>query len=95
MFRELQGLLLPSIFTMTQQALCLIISVLIELIMNVEIKTLKSFDSPEFTLVCGLPGVAYIGKMAVDYLIQQLKAEKIAEIYSKYFFSRVLSQCHH
>jgi uncharacterized protein (TIGR00162 family) len=53
--------------------------------MNVEIKTLKAFDSAEFTLVCGLPGVAYIGKMAVDYLVQQFKAERIAEIYSKYF----------
>jgi hypothetical protein len=60
-------------------------AVLIELNMNVEIKTLKAFDSTEFTLVCGLPGVAYIGKMAADYLVQQLKAELVAEIYSKYF----------
>ena len=60
-------------------------AVLIELNMNVEIKTLKALDSTEFTLVCGLPGVAYIGKMAADYLVQQLKAELVAEIYSKYF----------
>jgi uncharacterized protein len=53
--------------------------------MNVEIKTLKVIESTEFTLVCGLPGVAYIGKMAADYLVQQLKAELVAEIYSKYF----------
>jgi uncharacterized protein len=69
----------------TEETLCLITSVFIELIMNVEIKSLKAIDMGEFTLVCGLPGVAYIGKMAVDYLVQQLKAELVAEIYSKYF----------
>jgi uncharacterized protein (TIGR00162 family) len=32
-----------------------------------------------------LPGTAYIGKLSVDYLIQQLKAELVGEVYSKYF----------
>ncbi len=32
-----------------------------------------------------LPGIAYIGKISVDYLVQQLKAELIGEVYSKYF----------
>ncbi len=53
--------------------------------MNVEIKIVKPFESSGFTLVCGLPGVAYIGKLAVDYLVQQLKAELVGEVYSKYF----------
>ncbi len=53
--------------------------------MNVEIKTLKNFTPKEFTLISGLPGVAYIGKLSVEYLVQQLKAEAVAEIYSKYF----------
>jgi uncharacterized protein len=53
--------------------------------MNSEIKILKPFKSKEMTLVCGLPGMAYIGKLSVDYLIQQLKAELIGEVYSKHF----------
>src|SRR4030042_6112473 len=53
--------------------------------MNAEIKLLKSFTPNELVLVCGLPGTAYIGKLSVDYLIQQLKAELIGEVYSKHF----------
>jgi uncharacterized protein (TIGR00162 family) len=53
--------------------------------MSVEIKMLKEFTPNQFVLVCGLPGTAYIGKLSVDYLIQQLKAELVGEIYSKYF----------
>jgi len=58
--------------------------------MNVEIKILKKFAPREFVLVSGLPGIAYIGKLSVDYLIQQLKAELIGEVYSKYFPPYVL-----
>jgi uncharacterized protein (TIGR00162 family) len=58
--------------------------------MNVEIKILKKISTKEFTLVSGLPGIAYIGKLSVDYLVQQLKAELIAEVYSKYFPPYVL-----
>jgi uncharacterized protein (TIGR00162 family) len=53
--------------------------------MNVEIKTLKEYEPKEFVLISGLPGIAYIGKLSVEYLVQQLKAELIAEVYSKYF----------
>src|SRR5271169_1363085 len=53
--------------------------------MNVEIKMLKEFTSSQLILVCGLPGTAYIGKLSVDYLIHQLKAEQVGEVYSKYF----------
>jgi uncharacterized protein (TIGR00162 family) len=53
--------------------------------MNSEIKILKPFTPNELTLVVGLPGMAYIGKLSVDYLIQQLKAELIGEVYSKHF----------
>ena len=58
--------------------------------MNVEIKILKKIESKGFMLVSGLPGIAYIGKLSVDYLIKQLKAELIAEFYSKYFPPYVL-----
>lgn len=53
--------------------------------MNAEIKLLKRFKPSKLTLVCGLPGIAYIGKLSVEYLIQQLKAELVGEVYSKHF----------
>jgi len=53
--------------------------------MSAEIKILKPFAPSELTLVVGLPGMAYIGKLSVDYLIQQFKAELIGEVYSMYF----------
>jgi uncharacterized protein (TIGR00162 family) len=58
--------------------------------MNAEIKILKKIESKEFVLISGLPGIAYIGKLSVDYLIQQLKAELVGEVYSKYFPPYVL-----
>jgi uncharacterized protein (TIGR00162 family) len=36
-------------------------------------------------LIAGLPGIAYIGKLAVDYLIHELRAQKFAELYSEHF----------
>ncbi len=53
--------------------------------MDSEIKILKSLPAKEFTLICGLPGTAYVGKLPVDFMVQQLKAELIGEIYSKHF----------
>lgn len=35
-------------------------------------------------LVQGLPGLAFVGKVTVDYLIEKLSAEKFAELYSGY-----------
>jgi len=58
--------------------------------MNVEMKILKELKSTEFTLISGLPGIAYIGKLSVDYLIQQLKAELVGEVYSRFFPPYVL-----
>lgn len=53
--------------------------------MNAEIRILKPFKPNELTLIVGLPGIAYIGKLSVDYLVQQLKAELVGEVYSRYF----------
>jgi uncharacterized protein (TIGR00162 family) len=53
--------------------------------MNIEIKMLKEFTARQLILVVGLPGTAYIGKLSVDYLIQNLKTELVGEVYSKYF----------
>ena len=35
--------------------------------------------------VAGLPGIAHIGKLAVEYLIHKLRAKKFAELYSEHF----------
>ena len=36
-------------------------------------------------LFTGLPGIGLVGKICVDYLLKQFKAEKIAEIHSDFF----------
>lgn len=36
-------------------------------------------------LVAGLPGIAHIGKLAVEYLAREFEAKKFAELYSEYF----------
>jgi len=41
-------------------------------------------------MVEGLPGVGNVGKLAAEHLVDQLKAVKFAEIYSKYFPPQVL-----
>ncbi len=41
-------------------------------------------------LIEGLPGVGNIGRVAVGYLIEELKATKFAELYSKHFFPFVM-----
>ncbi len=41
-------------------------------------------------LISGLPGLGMVGKIAVKYLIKQLKAEKFAELYSPHFAYYVL-----
>ena len=52
------------------------------------LKDLKTVKAK--TLMCGLPGIAYIGKLAVDYLIHQFHAELVGELYSQYFAPYVL-----
>lgn len=44
----------------------------------------------EPVLVEGLPGVGNVGKLAAEHLVDQLKAVKFAEIFSKYFPPQVL-----
>ena len=41
-------------------------------------------------LIEGLPGVGNVGKLAAEHLIEQLKAKKFADIYSRYFPPQVL-----
>jgi hypothetical protein len=41
-------------------------------------------------LLEGLPGIGLVGKLAAEHLIKELKAEKVAEIYSEHFPHQVL-----
>jgi len=36
-------------------------------------------------LIEGLPGVGNVGKLAAEHLVEQMKAVKFADIYSKHF----------
>src|SRR5919109_1719382 len=49
---------------------------------------LPDIDSPY--LICGFPGSGYVGKIAVDHLIQELKAKHLADIYSSSFPPQLL-----
>jgi uncharacterized protein len=51
-------------------------------------KDLPDIHSPY--LICGFPGSGYVGKIAVDHLIQELKAKHLADIYSTSFPPQVL-----
>ncbi|HJY14904.1 MAG TPA: proteasome assembly chaperone family protein [Nitrososphaeraceae archaeon] len=41
-------------------------------------------------LICGFPGSGFVGKLAVDHLIQELKAKHLADIYSTSFPPQIL-----
>ena len=58
--------------------------------MNVKFNFFKKVEYEESILICGLPGIAFVGKLSVDYLIKELEAEFIGELYSPYFPSYVL-----
>jgi len=58
--------------------------------MKVTINLTKKVPPKGSILVCGLPGIAFIGKLSVDYLIQELGAELVGEIHSQFFSPYVL-----
>jgi uncharacterized protein (TIGR00162 family) len=41
-------------------------------------------------LICGFPGSGYVGKLAVDHLIEELHAEHLVDIYSSSFPPQVM-----
>ncbi len=49
----------------------------------IDMAFLPKLQNPK--LVCGLPGSGYVGKFAVDYMIDKLRASKFADIYSSSF----------
>jgi len=43
-------------------------------------------------LICGFPGTGLVGKLAVDYLIKELGATHMADLFSSYFSPQVVIQ---
>ena len=41
-------------------------------------------------LICGFPGSGYVGKIAIDHLIQELNASHLADIYSSSFPPQIM-----
>ncbi|OYT31571.1 MAG: hypothetical protein B6U94_02735 [Thermofilum sp. ex4484_79] len=46
------------------------------------IKKLKDVRLRHGVLIQGLPGIGFVGKIAVDYILSELKLPKVAELYS-------------
>src|SRR5688572_13378789 len=53
-------------------------------------KKTPSLNSPY--LICGFPGTGLVGKLAVDYLIKELGAIHMADLFSSYFSPQVVIQ---
>jgi uncharacterized protein (TIGR00162 family) len=58
--------------------------------MTVEIRILQKPDLKKPTLICGLPGSGYVGKLAVDHLVSELNAIPIGEVYSSSFPPQIM-----
>ena len=57
---------------------------------EIKIVTSSNPKLKDIILIEGLPGVGNVGKLAAEHLIDELKAKKFAEIYSKFFPPQVL-----
>ena len=53
--------------------------------MDIRIKTLKKRKFVNPILICGIPGSGYVGKLAVDHLLNEYEATTICEIQSDLF----------
>lgn len=53
--------------------------------MDTFIKEKRKIKLKNPVLIGGFPGLGYVGKIAVTYLRKQLKAKKLADLYSPYF----------
>lgn len=53
-------------------------------------KKTPSLNSPY--LICGFPGTGLVGKLAVDYLIKELGAIHMADVFSSYFSPQIVIQ---
>ena len=57
---------------------------------TVEIMDMPKLKNP--SLICGLPGSGYVGKLAVDHMIDELKGIPFANIFSSSFPPQILIQ---
>jgi uncharacterized protein (TIGR00162 family) len=57
---------------------------------DITVSFLRENDVDGTILVEGLPGIGQVGKLVAEHLIEELGAEKIAEIHSLYFPPQVL-----
>jgi len=53
--------------------------------MKFEVVHIAKPEIKEPILIEGLPGIGNVGKIAMDFLIENIKAKKVIEIYSNYF----------
>lgn len=63
------------------------------LVMEMDSVIMVMHERPELKapiLIEGLPGVGNVGKLAAEHLVEQVKAVKFADIYSKHFPPQVL-----
>lgn len=59
--------------------------------MKTFIKELKSVKLRRPTLLEGFPGLGYVGKISIGYMVKQLNAKKLAELYSPFFPNHVIT----
>jgi hypothetical protein len=57
---------------------------------EIEVVQIKEVTLKDPIMIEGLPGVGHVGKLVADHLVEELKAEKIMEIYSSHFPPQVL-----
>ncbi|MGD0953127.1 MAG: proteasome assembly chaperone family protein [Methanotrichaceae archaeon] len=56
------------------------------------VRRVKEATLKDPILIEGLPGVGHVGKLVAEHLVEELKAEKIIEIYSPHFPPQVMVQ---
>lgn len=58
--------------------------------MNITVHMKETPKLREPVLICGLPGSGYVGKIAVDHIVTELKASQIGDLYSYSFPPQVV-----
>jgi len=57
---------------------------------RIEVKEIKDVELENPILVEGLPGIGHVGKLVAEHMIDELGAQKIAEVYSSHFPPQVI-----
>jgi len=57
---------------------------------DIEVRWLKEEPGSAEILIKGLPGIGHVGKLVAEHMIDELRAEKVAEIYSLHFPPQVI-----